>query len=129
MHEPSHALPERHGHAADLAQVAHVLRPSLREDGGEDVVLVVEVVVHQAVRDARLLGDVCDARTVEAGAREHLGRRREDALARVRAALAARLVAARTFRLRADALLAVLGARGAHDVAPAVRSASISLSS
>ena len=45
--------------------------PVLAEDRLEHLVLRREVVVEQAVRDARLLGDVADARGVEALAREH----------------------------------------------------------
>ena len=47
------------------------IAPRLAEDRVEHLVLRGEVVVEQAVRDARLLGDVADARGVEALVREH----------------------------------------------------------
>ena len=48
-------------------------RPLLLEYGLEDLFLVLEVVVDQAVGDARLARDVGDTRLVIAGARKDLG--------------------------------------------------------
>ena len=52
--------------------------PRLAEDRLQHLVLRREVVVEEAVRDARLLGDVADARRVVALAREHTHGRVED---------------------------------------------------
>jgi hypothetical protein len=46
-------------------------RPALLEDGVENLFLVLEVVIDQAIRDARLAGDVGDARSVDALAAEY----------------------------------------------------------
>ena len=61
--------------------------PVLDEDRPQDVVLRREVVVEEAVRDARVLRDVADARSVVAVLREHADRGVEDALALVRRAI------------------------------------------
>ena len=45
--------------------------PALQEERVEDLVLGGEVVVHEAIRHPRLVGDVGDAAGVEALAREH----------------------------------------------------------
>ena len=82
----AHALAEGQRHARDVLEVRDVLRPPLREDGGEDLLLVAEVVVDQPVGDAGALGDVGDARAVHAAPSEHLGGGFDDALARARAA-------------------------------------------
>ena len=55
----------------DLVDLREQVAPRLAEDRVEHLVLRGEVVVEQSVRDARLLGDVTDARGVEALVREH----------------------------------------------------------
>ena len=52
--------------------------PALQEEGVEHLVLGAEVVVHQPVGDARLVGDVADAAGVEALAGEDADGRVED---------------------------------------------------
>ena len=68
-----------------------------------------EVVVHEAVGDAGLVGDVGDLRAVKPRSREHLGRGGDDALAGLRAARRARRMSRCLHRL-------------AHVIAPAARS-------
>ena len=61
-------------HAATLVGAAEALEQLaevLAEDDLEHLLLRVEVVVEQAVRDTRFLGDVAHARPVVAGAGEH----------------------------------------------------------
>ena len=84
MHEPAHLLAEADVHVAEFMQVGDVLRPPLGEDRGEDVFLVVKVVIDEAVRDACVLGDVGDLRAMKACAREHLGGGGDDALTSLR---------------------------------------------
>ena len=57
--------------AATSSIVATQHVPALEEEGVEHLVLGAEVVVDEAVGDARLVGDVRDAAAVEALAREH----------------------------------------------------------
>ena len=64
--------------ASDRVDALEEHAPVLAEDRLEHLVLRREVVVEQAVRDARLLGDVADARRVEALVREHAHGRVED---------------------------------------------------
>ena len=69
-----------HGHlfGIDLAdQVEHHV-PALQEERVEHLVLGAEVVVDEAVGDARLVRDVCHPAGVEPLAREHAHRRVED---------------------------------------------------
>ena len=54
----------------DPAERLEHVAPRVAEDRLEHLVLRLEVVVEQAVRDARLLGDVADAARVVAAARE-----------------------------------------------------------
>src|ERR1700730_12041603 len=90
-------------------KVRDVLRPALGEDGGEDVLLVVEVVVDEPIGDPRLLCDVRHLGSVKPGAREHLGGRGDDPFTGLRAARGAGRMARRLRRL-------------AHAIAPAARS-------
>src|SRR5690606_20696058 len=69
------------------AQEREELGDPVLEDRDEDVVLVLEVEVDGAVRDARRLRDLADPRGVEALAREDLDRGSQDALALVGATL------------------------------------------
>ena len=62
----------------DRLEAAEELAPVLAEEGLEHLVLRREVVVEEAVRDACFLGDVADARGVEAVAREDAHRGVED---------------------------------------------------
>jgi hypothetical protein len=112
MHEPAHLLAKPDLHIADLVEIRHVLRPALRENRGEDVLLVVEVVVDEAVGDTGLLGDVRNLGAVKARARENLGRRGDDPFTGLRAARSARRMS---------------GRRGGvtHLIAPAVRRAAM----
>ena len=55
-------------------QRIHEAAPALFEDGVENLLLVLEVVVDEAVRDARIAGDVGDARAVIAQTREDANR-------------------------------------------------------
>ena len=64
--------------AVDLLDRRQQQRPALDEELVEHLVLGVEVVVDEAVGDARLVGDVGDAAGVEALAGEDADRRVED---------------------------------------------------
>ncbi len=64
----------------DSTEPSDQLTPVLAEDRLQHVFLGGEIVVEQAVRDPRLLGDVADPRTVVAAAREHAHGRVEDQL-------------------------------------------------
>ena len=55
----------------DPAERLEHVAPRVAEDRLEHLVLRLEVVVEEAVRDAGLLGDVADAARVVAAAREH----------------------------------------------------------
>src|ERR1700680_971657 len=88
MHEAAHALLKAEGGAANLVKILDVLAPSLREYRGKDVVLVVEVVIHEAVGNACLFGDVGHPRAVESCPGNPPGGRLENALPGERAALA-----------------------------------------
>ena len=68
--EPAQLLAQRHAGELDPLRVRDELRPRLAEDRLEHLVLRAEVVIEQAVGNARLLGDVADARLVEALARK-----------------------------------------------------------
>ncbi len=62
----------------DLLEPREELAPVLAEDRLQHLVLRREVVVQEAVRDARLLRDVADPRRVEASSREDPHGRVED---------------------------------------------------
>ena len=67
--------------AASTARKRTISSPQFsREDRPQHVVLRREVVVEQAVRDAGVLGDVADARTVVPALGEHADRGVEDQL-------------------------------------------------
>ena len=71
------------GRRVDLVDRGEQQVPALREERVEHLVLGLEVVVDEAVGDARLVGDVGHAARVEALAREHPHRRVEDQAALV----------------------------------------------
>src|SRR5581483_1130311 len=72
--ERTKLLDERLAGRLDLRRLGDDRRPRLAEDRLEHVLLRAEVVVQQAMRDARLLGDVADTRSVEPLPREDADR-------------------------------------------------------
>jgi hypothetical protein len=71
LDDPAELLVGRLVRCLDLLEALEELAPVLAEHRLEHLVLGREVVVEQAVRDARLLGDVAHARGVEPSSREH----------------------------------------------------------
>ena len=78
--EPPQLLAERRARRLDPLRLRDEQLPRVAEDRLEHLVLRAEVVVEQPVRDARLLGDVADARRAKSLAREHPHRRVEKLL-------------------------------------------------
>src|SRR5918994_574670 len=74
----SHLFARVHTRALDFADSREHLRPGVPKDRLEELFLRLEVVVDEAVRDTGLLGDVPDARPVEAARGEDLDRRVEN---------------------------------------------------
>src|SRR3954462_13503079 len=70
-------LTERDARRLDPLEIRLQKLPRLAEDRLEHLFLRTEVVIEQPVRDARLLGDVADARSTEALTREDAHRRIE----------------------------------------------------
>ena len=66
------------GSASTSSIAASITLPALEEERVEHLVLGLEVVIDEAVGDARLVGDVGHAAGVEALAREHAHGRVED---------------------------------------------------
>src|SRR5439155_23897538 len=69
--EASQLLAKRNARDLDPLRLADERRPRLAEDRLQRLFLRAEVVVQQAVRDARLVGDVADAGRVESLGRKY----------------------------------------------------------